>query len=1315
MLIISAPTAAASLAIDGLTLQGAKTVGQGGGLYANVKGSISVTNCVLTNNVAGKEGGGICAIAGAAVLLDNCTMSNNQAVNNGGGAYVTGTEITFSNSLLNNNTTKNTNSSYYGRGGGAYLSSSYGDVLFTKNILTGNATSSGYYNEGGGACIYSAANLQFSENKLTGNKSGSHGGGANVSSSKTSSITNNTFSSNSASSYGGGIMAGGSDMDFSNNVVADNTASGSQGAGVFFDFTGNVTIAANEISGNKLISTGYASGVYVRSKSQKITMTDNQVLNNSSGSSGGWGIAGIQAYADSDTVILTRNTVQGNTSTSGSVGGVYAYAKNEVRLTENDIMDNTAGTTVGGVYVQSALVNIENNKITGNRAGGDYGGIHAVKSTQVNLTGNDISRNTATGAYGGVWISATQVSLTGNTLTANSAMGGAGGGVYATATTQMDLSGNRINRNKATKMGGGAWLESKIINLVNNDISANEASEDMGGAYVCGSALTLTNNTISDNTAKMNGGGLYVLLKTNTDEAGLYNNIIWGNSAELLGSDLYLDNDYDQDRQTSPVKLFNNDFDRSTMYVRRLFSIDASNLNNADPLFTAAAAGDYRLGLGSPCTDAGKNDAPQVPATDRLGNPRVGGAAVDMGAYEGEFAPSYSMLTVTKTGAGKGTVTSDPAGISCGADCAEEYQTGMPVILTAVPDANSTFTGWTGADCSSAEACEVSVDRNMTVGAAFAVKTYFISGTVKAADGTVLPEVNIALSGAASNSMKTDAGGAYRFDGMLSGVYTITPSKEMYSFDPARRSANVSGADLTGQDFVGAPLGIAVKTPNGGESWQAGTSQLVEWTYTGNPDSTVKIELLKAGAVHAVLAANAPIGTEGAGSHTWAIPVAMAPGLDFQVQITSLANTSVTDVSNSHFAITEAAPVAGFTATPLNGKAPLNVVFKDTSTGKLTGWEWDFGDGTTGTDRNPTHTYTLAGSYTVSLKVTGPGGENTKTQTDYIKVEEAPPVADFTAVPTTGPAPLTVTFTDASKNKVTAWAWTFGDGGTSADQSPVHTFSQVGVYNVSLKVSGPGGEHTKTRNAFIKVTVTPMPDLAVTGASAPGRVIAGVPFRMADTVKNMGNLPAGPFTIGLYLSSDQVIDPASDILLAQRERTDLGVKKVTRGNTLITIPESTKPGSYYLGVVADNKDTVKESNESNNMKATPKPVKVEVKQADIVILEVKGPASAKIGGTIEATLALKNQGLASAGEFSVDLYLSSDSTYQAADTFLGSFKIAGLGKGQTARKPVQVSVPSTAKEGAFFLVAVADSQDILDESNELNNTKASAQTMQVTK
>jgi PKD repeat protein len=82
--------------------------------------------------------------------------------------------------------------------------------------------------------------------------------------------------------------------------------------------------------------------------------------------------------------------------------------------------------------------------------------------------------------------------------------------------------------------------------------------------------------------------------------------------------------------------------------------------------------------------------------------------------------------------------------------------------------------------------------------------------------------------------------------------------------------------------------------------------------------------------------------------------------------------------------------ISNFSASPTSGEYNLSVNFLDRSFGDIETWAWDFGDGTGNSQQNPTHTYTEAGTYTVSLTITGPDGTDTQTLRNYITVYEPP-------------------------------------------------------------------------------------------------------------------------------------------------------------------------------------------------------------------------------------------------------------------------------------------------------------------------------------
>jgi PKD repeat protein len=199
-------------------------------------------------------------------------------------------------------------------------------------------------------------------------------------------------------------------------------------------------------------------------------------------------------------------------------------------------------------------------------------------------------------------------------------------------------------------------------------------------------------------------------------------------------------------------------------------------------------------------------------------------------------------------------------------------------------------------------------------------------------------------------------------------------------------------------------------------------------------------------------------------------------------------------------------PETNFTANITSGKAPLTVQFSDTTAQSVKSWSWDFGDGSSSTEKDPVHVYTTAGTYTVALTGTnGQGISATKTRTGYIAVtsssgssssggggssgdESSTTVngtvvlnpARFTANVTVGVPPLAVRFTDNSTARnITHWSWDFtGDGlPDSTDQNPVFVFRQIGTYPVSLTVNTSTGEtFTATRPAFIRIINTPSLD-----------------------------------------------------------------------------------------------------------------------------------------------------------------------------------------------------------------------------------------------
>lgn len=195
-------------------------------------------------------------------------------------------------------------------------------------------------------------------------------------------------------------------------------------------------------------------------------------------------------------------------------------------------------------------------------------------------------------------------------------------------------------------------------------------------------------------------------------------------------------------------------------------------------------------------------------------------------------------------------------------------------------------------------------------------------------------------------------------------------------------------------------------------------------------------------------------------------------------------------------------PIPDFNASPLNAcDPPLTVNFTNTSTGgagTLT-YKWFFGDGDSSTAVNPTHTYTAAGSYTVTLIATD---QNNCSDTIVVPslINITKPTANFSHAPDTICEGESVTFTDLSTNGAVSWAWDFGDGGTSSAQNPSYAYNTAGDYDVTLIVQNANG-CPDTMTVLNAVHVDPLPDPQFMGDTLTS---CEVPFTVNFTDTSQG-------------------------------------------------------------------------------------------------------------------------------------------------------------------------------------------------------------------
>jgi len=165
----------------------------------------------------------------------------------------------------------------------------------------------------------------------------------------------------------------------------------------------------------------------------------------------------------------------------------------------------------------------------------------------------------------------------------------------------------------------------------------------------------------------------------------------------------------------------------------------------------------------------------------------------------------------------------------------------------------------------------------------------------------------------------------------------------------------------------------------------------------------------------------------------------------------------------------EEEPYASFTC---KSSAEVNEVITFTNSSTFaTIYSWDFGDGNTSTEENPTHSYSNDGNFTVVLTATGDGGENSISK--IITVAYPAPVANFTMDKTEAMEGETITFTNSSEN-ATSYSWDFGDDKTSTDENPTHSYLTEGTYTVELTATGDGGSKSITKTITIIKNPNPL-------------------------------------------------------------------------------------------------------------------------------------------------------------------------------------------------------------------------------------------------
>ena len=281
--------------------------------------------------------------------------------------------------------------------------------------------------------------------------------------------------------------------------------------------------------------------------------------------------------------------------------------------------------------------------------------------------------------------------------------------------------------------------------------------------------------------------------------------------------------------------------------------------------------------------------------------------------------------------------------------------------------------------------------------------------------------------------------------------------------------------------------------------------------------------------------------------------------------------------------------LATISATPTTGATPLLVSFNGTATGGSPSYTfaWRFGDGGSSAVRNPTHTYTIVGSYTASLWVNDSAG-HTASSNLAISVTPGPLTVSGSATPTQGPAPLTVqvALNVSGGTAPYAYAVRFGDGATSVLRDPTHTYAGPGVYAL---------------HAWVNDTSSPVQD-----AQWLGTVTVSNPLPLTVSLSAAPTLGPGPLNVSFQAHPSGGTASYTTLAFAFGD----GTTASSSGSSTMITHVYAAPGFYNASV---------QLTDSSGSVATSLPVQVEVLRALVVTLTSAPASPVTLGSSVAFT------------------------------------------------------------------------------------------------
>ncbi|KKH47468.1 NosD domain-containing protein [Methanosarcina sp. 1.H.A.2.2] len=771
------------------------------------------------------------------------------------------------------------------------------------------------------------------------------------------------------------------------------------------------------IKGLKITGAGInTAGIYVL-RSPYCTIENNILYNDALG-----------IYLEYSDYNVIRNNIATKDSLVGTGRGINIEWSKHTTVSNNTISNQRYG-----IYLQ----NSESNNLSEITESMSSTGIALETSSNNNLESSSFNSNAVSGIY--------LVNSSNNKLKSNTAFNNSNS-IYLVTSNENTISGNEVNLNR----DHGIFLDNSSNNNIlsntassspygiavrysdNNNLTGNNAYNNTQGFYI---TLTSSDNTLSENTANSNIGSGISLFRVSdnileNNEANLNptqgiildssnNNKVFNNNVSQNGKGIYLSslssgNTLSGNKANSNsgngIVLdnvgSNNNITSNTASSNVNYGIYFTNSNNTYLLNNIASGnskGIYIITSNENVVSnntVSDNNAEGIMLSSSNNNKLSRNTA-----YNDSYGISFSSSRSNEVSSNKVTFSRNYGLFLC------SQSTGNQIFNNYLNNTRNTDNKNTGGIWNTTKAPGASI-----VGGSYIGGNYWATPL-----------------GTGFSQTATDANKDGIADSQYNGDHLVDyyPLVAVSAPEPAFPVADFTANPTSGS----APLSVSFTDRS-----QNATSR--SWNFGDGATSTDT---------------NPQHNYYRAGNYTVTLTVSNLKGTN--------SKTAVITVSEEEEVDNDVLPVADFIANPTSGSAPLSVSFTDRSQ-NATSRSWNFGDGATSTDTNPTHSYSLAGNYTVNLTVSNLKGTNSKTAVITVSEEEEEqndglPVANFETNVTSGYAPLSVLFTDRSQD-ATSRSWDFGDGVTSTELNPTHTYSLVGTYPAKLTVSNANGTTSKT-------------------------------------------------------------------------------------------------------------------------------------------------------------------------------------------------------------------------------------------------------------